>query len=235
MRAAHITGVSTDISPAAKARQDSARRPNGEFGTQQHQLPDVVLPAEDPARKTRRAALEAAAEARDTEYLAAFRTMNDSRTAIAALNLEDDGVAVGRIRIMGDEQYWFVSEASAPAGTALDDADMISIGSAMKDAGVKYDPRYLEGVDLAALADHEDVDDSPAGYVDRLVDSAGEAFKAAGIEDDTPETMARDLLTNIRHWADANDVDLDQALEGSYRVYVDEAAVARAWKNGDAA
>lgn len=40
--------------------------------------------------------------------------------------------------------------------------------------------------------------------------------------DDDPQTTMRDLLTDLRHHAAANDLDLGEALDGSYRVFLQE-------------
>lgn len=40
--------------------------------------------------------------------------------------------------------------------------------------------------------------------------------------DDDPQTTMRDLLTDLRHYAAAHDLDLGEALDGSYRVFVEE-------------
>lgn len=40
--------------------------------------------------------------------------------------------------------------------------------------------------------------------------------------DDDPQTTMRDLLTDLRHYAAANNLDLGQALDGSYKVFLEE-------------
>jgi hypothetical protein len=40
--------------------------------------------------------------------------------------------------------------------------------------------------------------------------------------DDDPQTTMRDLLTDLRHYAAANDLDLGEALDGSYQVFLEE-------------
>jgi len=40
--------------------------------------------------------------------------------------------------------------------------------------------------------------------------------------DDDPQTTMRDLLTDLRHHAAANNLDLGEALDGSYEVFLEE-------------
>ncbi|MET4143788.1 hypothetical protein [Arthrobacter sp. UYCo732] len=40
--------------------------------------------------------------------------------------------------------------------------------------------------------------------------------------DEEPQTMVRDMLTDLRHYAAANNIDLGQALDGSYQVFLEE-------------
>jgi len=40
--------------------------------------------------------------------------------------------------------------------------------------------------------------------------------------DDSPQQQLRDLLTDIRHYAEANKLDLYAAIDGSYDVYLEE-------------
>lgn len=39
---------------------------------------------------------------------------------------------------------------------------------------------------------------------------------------DDAQTRIRDMLTDLRHYAAANSIDLEQALDGSYRVFLEE-------------
>jgi hypothetical protein len=40
--------------------------------------------------------------------------------------------------------------------------------------------------------------------------------------DDDPQTTMRDMLTDLRHYAAAHDLDLGEALDGSYQVFLEE-------------
>jgi hypothetical protein len=39
---------------------------------------------------------------------------------------------------------------------------------------------------------------------------------------DNPQAQLRDVLTDIRHYADVHGLDFHQALDGSYQVYLEE-------------
>lgn len=218
------------MSMAAEAARESHRnKATGEFQAQFHPEAPISLTPAAAAARNRRDALEAAAIERDREFQAARKAMNESRLEIAALDLQETGMNPGRVVIDGDEKYWYVTEAYDVDGNRLHDNQMIQIQDAMKDAHVQYDMHYRgEGVDLSALGKEEGPgDESPSGYVGRLASSVDDALKAAGVDVEEPQIMARDLLTNVRHWADANGVDMDEAMRGSYGVYIEERMAAR--------
>lgn len=227
--AAHIRVMTNN--PAEAANLDKFRnKANGRFGNRPFSEPEFTLAPAAAAYESRGNELRAAAEDRDREFMAARREMNDSRARIAAHELQAMGMEPGRVLIEGDDKYWYVREAYGTDGTALHENQLVQIQDAMKEAGVQYDVRYrVDGVDLSQLSGNgtEAGDDSPAGYVGRMVEDMGRAFDAAGLEEEDPQIKARDLLTNLRHWADANGVDLEQALSGSYNVYLDESSAAR--------
>lgn len=224
------------MNPAAEAAREAHRsKTSGRFQEHLHSVSPVTLEAPLSPAQVKRRNLEARAEERAAALVQAKREMNAACCAVAAHNLSEEGLDVGKVLIEGDDKYWFVCEAETPDGDKLDGAATLRIKDAMHEAGVHYETSLrTEGINLSR-AQHwtpdgyadEDPDDGPAGYVSRMVTKTDKAMEAAELDFGDPQYMARDMLTNLRHWSDANDVDLDEALRGSYTVYTEEARDAR--------
>lgn len=224
-----------DISPAAEAAREAHRnKSSGRF--EEHHHPEAPLSLAHPLSpaEVKRRNLEAVAAEQAAALVRAKRAMNAACSAVAAHNLAEEGLDVGKVLIEGDDKYWFVCAAETPDGDKLDGAATLRIKDAMHEAGVQYETTLrTEGIDLSR-AQHwtpngyeDDSDDGPAGYIRRNVARTDEAMEAAELDFGDRQSMARDMLTNLRHWSDANDVDLDEALHGSYTVYLEEARDAR--------
>ena len=224
------------MNPAAEAAREAHRsKTSGRFQEHLHPVSPVSLEAPLSPAQVKRRNLEARAEERAAALVQAKREMNAACCAVAAHNLSEEGLDVGKVLIEGDDKYWFVCEAETPDGDKLDGAATLRIKDAMHEAGVQYETSLrTEGIDLSR-AEHwtpdgyadEDPDDGPAGHVQRIVARTDKAMEAAEIDSESPEIRLRDMFTNIRHWADANDVDLTSAELASYPVYLEEAQDAR--------
>lgn len=204
------------ISEATRIAREAFRaKSTGRFQEQTHGLPDVALEGPDPVQERLNLLEKRALEAADAAE-AARRTMNLARAEVASLKLFREGIDVGMVYIEGDDRKWYVSEAFTPEGSTLGMEDVADIEEAMKDAGVVYEPRYrIDGVDLGQKEQAEQTPvDKAAGRVEKAL--------AASVQKDEPETMATDLLTDLRLWADKEDVDFDYILERSYGHYAEE-------------
>jgi hypothetical protein len=57
----------------------------------------------------------------------------------------------------------------------------------------------------------------------QMISQGGDAVRVSvDFEGNDDETNLTDTLTNLRHWADANDVDFYRALDSSYEHYLVE-------------
>lgn len=209
--------TNTPISNAAEsAREDHRSKATGRFQEHTHPDPGFALAGPDP-RREKRALLER--HARDMAVAAdeAVRAMNQARATVAAMTLQEQGLDAGRVYIEGDDRHWYVAQAFTKSGAVLDNDAMITIQDAMKDAEVQYEARYrVDGVDLAALQDW--TSQSPTTKAAERVERAF----AVSVQKDEPATMATDLLTDMRLWAEKEDVDFDDILDRSYGHYEEE-------------
>lgn len=206
--------TNTPISNAAEAtREDHRSKSTGRF--QEHTHADTGLTI-DPAQARR---AQAEQHARDMTFAAdeAHRAMNQARAAVAAMALHGQGIDAGRVYIEGDSKHWHVSQAFAKDGAVLNNKATTAVQNAMKDAEVVYEARYqADGVDLAGLQDW--TPQTPMAKAAARVEKA----LAVSVQKDEPETMATDLLTDLRLWAEKEHVDFEEILETSYQHYEEE-------------
>lgn len=209
---------------AAAANLETFRETDGRFGPQPHAeapliLEDDLLAKRATAQDYIKTHVDAVNEAAQSVY--------KSTMTLNALCLAADGINVGHIFFGGDKENWWVSDAKDAHGQPLDDHDIEIINETLHDSGVGFDVSYKEaGLDLGELAQWTPAaEPSAAGGGESVTSRATvrvEKALTAATPYGEPETRATDLLTDMRHWADKNGVDLDEIYGRSFEHYLEE-------------
>lgn len=207
---------------AAAANLETFRETDGRFGSQPHTeapltLEDDLLAKRDTIHEYIKFHTVAVADA--------HRSVYESTMTLNAFCLAAEGINVGHVYFGGDKLNWWVNRATDINGFELDDESVEIINETLHDSGAGYNPAYSgTGLDLGELAKwtppvepvpgQESLSDRAQARMEKALDAATPAGDL--------DTRANDLLTDMRHWAARNGVDINEVWQRSSEHYDEE-------------
>lgn len=208
----------------ALARMKAARTPSGKFGTQAHGQSTITLKGDAGMFQSR---LLTHAQAMEDDANETGLAANKVRLAAAAREMAEAHPGAARAFIDRENVRWECTQVLDTSGEPLGSAARTAVEEALGNSGAAYEDQFTtEGIDLAGLQ-HWVPEDLDAGLEDNRADRGAHRATLAlntAVEDDEEddETRLADLLTDLRHFADAKGIDMYAALDRSYGYYRDD-------------
>ena len=219
--------MTQQINPAAEAaREEHRSKSTGRFEEHTHGLPGITLSGDVNTPVVR---LGDYAEEQKNASLAALRASNKALIAIGARRVAEAMPDVSRVFMEQDDDSWFIRKGFTKDNRELTDVECDEVAELLGERPVTYDSRYeREGIDLEHmrqwLPEGTGPDTAHESPTQQAIRRASLALKAGDTDPPAydPSVRLADALTDFRHFARENGLDMEQALTLSAEYFQNE-------------